>query len=474
MRWHHVRARIGVVEGRHRGVGADLRRREDESRGQEITPDRIGFDYETIRGLLPEDGKLVEKGVIPRNYVGFALGYEVKADGRRVVVRSKLGSPGVVLGEGYIKLHLGVHVVQEPLGGGPPLAFNIVAGVILTVDDQLEVTLKVPDDELRIEGDNWGGKAVAALEREELRRIVRREIEKHAEPLTELLRGRKLHPKLKAISISPAGIEIARSRPEPPKAAEAIVEAELHFHTTSDDREGGVVKVEFYSNEATKFAEVGPLPEKPGWGKGDRRTISHKIPDTDPAAGSGRIRADQPDRGGGGRYRVELRGDLDTEDGSRAVHRVRGQGPAPGCSRQAKTQARSPGHPASSVITECVRRGDRLGSRTPPRWSSSTGPPSTAAPGVAGRGPRRATRTRLPSPPGEARPHAYHARYARRTARRTSTVGLSSSTNSAPSPHQVEATTTLGAGRDVADPQPHQQVTRPVYVQYILDRSLIP
>jgi hypothetical protein len=182
------------------------------------------------------------------------------------------------LGEGYIKLHLGAYVEQEPLGGGPALAFNIVAGVILTVDDQLKVTLEVPDDDLRIEGDNWGGRAVAALRREELRRIVRREFEKHAEPLTELLRGRKLHPKLKAVSISPAGIEIAKSRPEPPKAAEAIVEAELHFHTTSDDREGGVVKVEFYSNEATKFAEVGPLPEKPEWGKGDRRTVCHTFP----------------------------------------------------------------------------------------------------------------------------------------------------------------------------------------------------
>jgi hypothetical protein len=31
----------------------------------------------------------------------------------------------------------------------------------------------------------------------------------------------------------------------------------------------------------------------------------------------------------------------------------------------------------------------------------------------------------------------------------------------------------LGAGRDVADPQPHQQLTRPVYAQYILDRFLI-
>ncbi|MBV8077101.1 MAG: hypothetical protein JO284_11915, partial [Planctomycetaceae bacterium] len=59
--------------------------------------------------------------------------------------------------------------------------------------------------------------------------------------------------------------------------AEAIVEAELHFDTMSDDREGGVVKVEFYSNEATKFAEVGPLPERPEWGEGDRRTISHKF-----------------------------------------------------------------------------------------------------------------------------------------------------------------------------------------------------
>jgi hypothetical protein len=266
-------SRVGIV-----ALGLICGAARDESRGQDITPDRIGFGYETIRRLLPEDGKLIEKGVIPRNYVGFALGHEVKADGRRVFVRSKLGSPGVVLGEGYIKLHLGAHVEQEPLGSGPTLAFNIVAGVILTVDDQLKVTLEVPDDDLRIEGDNWGGRAVAALKRDELRRIVRREIEKHAEPLTELLRGRRLHPKLKAVSISPAGIEIAKSRPEPPKAAEAIVEAELHFHTTSDDREGGFVKVEFYSNEATKIAEVGPLPEKPEWGQGDRRTISHEFP----------------------------------------------------------------------------------------------------------------------------------------------------------------------------------------------------
>jgi hypothetical protein len=266
-------SRVGIVALGLIGAAA-----RDESRGQDITPDRIGFDYETIRGLLPEDGKLIEKGVIPRNYVGFALGYEVKADGSRVSVRSKLGSPGVVLGEGYIKLHLGAHVEQEPLGGGPALAFNIVAEVILTVDEQLKVTLEVPDDDLLIEGDNWEGKAVAALKREAPRRIVRREIEKHAEPLTELLHRRKLHPKLKAVSISPAGIEIAKSRPGPLQSAEAIVEAELHFHTTSDDREGGAVKVEFYSNEATKLAQVGPLPAKPGWGRGDRRTISHKFP----------------------------------------------------------------------------------------------------------------------------------------------------------------------------------------------------
>ena len=265
-------SRVGIV-----ALGLICGAAWDESRGQEIMPDRIGFDYETIRGLLPEDGKLIEKGVIPKDYVGFALGYEVKADGSRGFVGSKLGSPGVVLGLGYIKLHLGAYVEQEPVGGGPTLAFTIVAGVILTVDDQLKVTLEAPDDDLRIEGDNWGGRAVVALKREELKQIVRREIEKHAEPLTELLRGRKLHPKLKAVSISPAGIEIAKSRPEPPKAAEAIVEAELHFHTTSDDREGGVVKVEFYSIEATKFAEVGTLPERPEWGKGDRRTISHKF-----------------------------------------------------------------------------------------------------------------------------------------------------------------------------------------------------
>ena len=266
-------SRVGIV-----ALGLICGAAWDESRGQEITPDRIGFDYETIRRLIPEDGKLIEKGVIPKNYVGFALGYEVKADGRRVFVGSKLGSPGVVLGEGYIKLHLGAYVEQEPLGGGPTLAFNIVAGVILTVDGQLKVTLDVPDDDLRIEGENLAGKAVVVLKWEELKRIVRQQIEKHAEPLTELLRARQLHPKLKAVSISPAGIEIARSRPEPPKAAEAIVAAELHFNTTSDDREGGVVKVEFYSNEATKFAEVGPLPEKPEWGEGDRRTISHKFP----------------------------------------------------------------------------------------------------------------------------------------------------------------------------------------------------
>jgi hypothetical protein len=30
--------------------------------------------------------------------------------------------------------------------------------------------------------------------------------------------------------------------------------------------------------DATKIAEVGPLPERPVWGKGDRRTISHEFP----------------------------------------------------------------------------------------------------------------------------------------------------------------------------------------------------
>ena len=65
-------SRVGIV-----ALGLICGAAWDESRGQEVTPDRIGFDYETIRGLLPEDGKLIEKGVIPKDYVGFALGHEV-------------------------------------------------------------------------------------------------------------------------------------------------------------------------------------------------------------------------------------------------------------------------------------------------------------------------------------------------------------------------------------------------------------
>jgi hypothetical protein len=250
---------------------------------QEIAPDRIGFDYATLRKLLPEDGKLIEKGEISKDYIGLALGHEVAVKENKVQVGAKLGSPGIVFGDGYVKLHFGAHVEVELKGvfskpnQHPTLAFDIVAHVIATVDDSLKVHLHLTDEDIVIRGENTGGSIAVSVYKGLCKAKLHQGVLEQAEHITRFIHERKPPTELQFVTITPSGIEFAKTRPEKPPQQEVIVNGKWFYHITTDDREGGIVKNDFFSNEGTKFAEVPSFSEYPAWKPNQKVTIHHKF-----------------------------------------------------------------------------------------------------------------------------------------------------------------------------------------------------
>lgn len=236
----------------------------------QVVPDKVTFNYKTLRKLLPPDGTLIEIGQVSKDYVGIALGHVVTAKGKKVIVSDKLGSPGIVFGQGYIEVNLGVHFEKEVKKGPfrPTAAIDGVVQALVRVDDQFRVHIRI--NRLELNNDNLGGAVALALARQRIEQEVNKQVSIQAAKLTEYLKKQSI-PKGMKIRITPTCIELTRNPMPVPKPQEKIVRAELHFHTTNDDREGGVVTVEIQANRTT-FLRTS-APEYPKWRDKSRHTL---------------------------------------------------------------------------------------------------------------------------------------------------------------------------------------------------------
>lgn len=141
-----------------------------------LLPTRLVLKEADLRGFLPPEGTLIEQGRISIEYVGVALGREVRAQGKRVYVSDRpVGERGFVLRDGYAEINIGAHAEKEEKVAffKPTFAVDMAARARLYIDDQLQV--RVDLDWIYIQGDNLGGKVVVAFGKDKLRELAERE-----------------------------------------------------------------------------------------------------------------------------------------------------------------------------------------------------------------------------------------------------------------------------------------------------------